>query len=74
MATSWWYTRTENSTVGTARPLLIDTPDANTTPSFTATVLNNTITVDAAAGASADVTARRGVEQHLPRGASVGGS
>lgn len=51
----------QNSTTGTARPFLVDTPDANTTPSWTATVLNNNITfVDAGTGSSADVTARRG--------------
>lgn len=51
----------QNSTTGAARPFLVDTPDANTTPNFTATVINNNVTfVDPTAGASADVTARRG--------------
>jgi hypothetical protein len=50
----------ENSTGGTSRPILVDTPDNNTTPSFTATVTNNTVSVDPIAGASMDVTARRG--------------
>lgn len=46
---------------GTARPILVDTPDAGTTPEFTATVTNNNVTfVDPGAGASADITVRRG--------------
>jgi hypothetical protein len=64
----------QNSTSGTARPFLIDTPDANTTPSFTATVLNNNVTfVDAGTGASADVTARRGTGCFDVRGNTVFG-
>ncbi|MCC8999988.1 MAG: Ig-like domain-containing protein [Candidatus Contendobacter sp.] len=51
---------TESSTGGASRPLLVDTPDTSTTPTFTASVLNNTITVDASAGSTADTTARRG--------------
>lgn len=64
----------QNSTSGTARPFLVDTPDANTTPNFTATVINNNVTfVDAATGASADVTARRGTGCFDVRGNTVAG-
>jgi VCBS repeat-containing protein len=38
-------TVTENSTVGTSRGIFVDTPDANTTPAFTATILNNTVSI-----------------------------
>src|SRR5215204_2291879 len=34
-------TVTQNSTSGTARGILVDTPDSSTSPSFTATVINN---------------------------------
>ncbi|MBI5290739.1 MAG: hypothetical protein HY872_02545, partial [Chloroflexi bacterium] len=47
---------TQNSTSGVARPILVDTPDTSTTPSFTATVTNNTVAVDAGTGLTADVT------------------
>jgi hypothetical protein len=36
-------TITQHSTGGTSRGLLVDTPDTNTSPSFHATVLNNTV-------------------------------
>ncbi|HRG17157.1 MAG TPA: hypothetical protein PLB00_14255, partial [Pseudomonadota bacterium] len=51
----------QNSTGGTARPFLVDAPDASRTPSWTASVLTNNVTfVDAATGSTADVTARNG--------------
>jgi hypothetical protein len=64
----------EPSTVGTPRPILVDTPDANTTPSFTARVINNTVTnVDPTFGTSADVTVRRGAACFDVRNNSVSG-
>ena len=36
---------TQNSTSGTVRGILVDNPDANTSPSFTVSVLNNTVAV-----------------------------
>ncbi|HRI04240.1 MAG TPA: hypothetical protein PLL77_10905 [Pyrinomonadaceae bacterium] len=36
---------TQNSTSGTVRGILVDNPDANTSPSFTASVLNNSVAV-----------------------------
>lgn len=51
----------QNSTGGTARPFLVDAPDASRTPSWTASVLTNNVTfVDAVTGATADVSARNG--------------
>ena len=38
-------TVTENSTNGVSRGIFVDTPDNNTTPSFTANVTNNTVSV-----------------------------
>lgn len=44
-------TVTENGTSGVSRGIFVDTPDASTTPSFTATVTNNNVSVgDNAAG------------------------
>lgn len=46
---------------GATRPILVDTPDANTTPMFSATVRNNDITVfDPGVGVTSDISARRG--------------
>lgn len=46
---------------GTMRPILVDTPDSSTTPTFSATVIDNDIAVLAPAnGVTADITARRG--------------
>ncbi|MCM3874880.1 MAG: putative Ig domain-containing protein [Thermoanaerobaculia bacterium] len=36
---------TQNSTSGTVRGILVDTPDSSTTPSFTATITNNSVAV-----------------------------
>ncbi|SDE06807.1 Ig-like domain-containing protein [Aquimonas voraii] len=70
----------ENNTIdhpgnsGTTRPFLVDTPDASTTPSFTARIVNNVVTgVDAGLGNTADVTARRGSGCFDIRGNSVTG-
>ncbi|MES2933470.1 MAG: Ig-like domain repeat protein [Pseudomonadota bacterium] len=35
----------QNSTSGTSRAILVDTPDTNTSPSFTASVINNAVSV-----------------------------
>ena len=53
---------TERSTVGVSRGIFVDTPDANTTPGFTATVTNNSVSVlDNVAGlAGIAAQARRG--------------
>lgn len=38
-------TVTQNSTSATSRAILVDTPDTSTSPSFTATVINNNVSV-----------------------------
>jgi len=60
---------------GTTRPFLVDTPDVNTTPDWTATVINNVVTgVDPTFGATADVTARRGTACFDVRNNTVNGA
>ena len=55
-------TVTERSTMGVSRGIFVDTPDANTTPGFTATVTNNSVAVlDNVAGVNGIAAqARRG--------------
>ena len=38
-------TITQNSTGGVSRGILVDTPDANTSPAFSATVINNSVAI-----------------------------
>ncbi|MFO1495720.1 MAG: Ig-like domain-containing protein [Lysobacterales bacterium] len=60
---------------GTTRPFLVDTPDINTTPDWTTTVINNVVTgVDPTFGATADVTARRGTACFDVRNNTVNGA
>ncbi len=59
---------------GLLRAFLVDTPDLNTTPSWTATVLNNNVTVtDTVNGVTSDVTARRGTGCFDVRGNVISG-
>ena len=51
---------TENSTMGVSRPIEINTPDANTSPSFTVSVIGNTASVgDNVGGVGIQVAARQ---------------
>ncbi|MHB8800639.1 MAG: putative Ig domain-containing protein [Thermoanaerobaculia bacterium] len=55
-------TVTERSTNGTARGIFVDTPDTSTTPGFTTTITNNSVSVHD------NVAGLRGIEASVRRG------